>query len=133
MNGDANMYDEIVIGPRGGDESWANDHAALEEAWRQSGVHPLPVARFSTTAEAVGHFLLTAGIIQQAFAALRVWIQGRAGRTVHIRLADGTELKAGTPSEIDQLASTVSRLRHTSSLDRGCNPESTDDTSETRS
>ena len=106
------MYDEIVVGPRGGDKAWVEDHAALEAAWRGMGVHPAPVARFSTTAEHVGQFLLAAGTISvPAFGALKVWLKGRADRRVHIRLADGTEMTAATAAEIDDMADTVMRLR----------------------
>lgn len=111
------MYDQIVLLPRQGDDHWADDHAALEASWSAANVCPVPVARFSTVADVTGHFFFMAGsagsfiLTRQAFDVLKVWLQGRAGRRVHLKLADGTELSAATTAEIDRLADTVERLR----------------------
>lgn len=117
---EGDMYDEILLLPRQGDESWEDDHAALEAAWRAIGVCPVPVARFSTGADFAGHFYFMAvaasaagGFIlpRRAFDALNIWLKGRADRRVHLKLADGTELSAATTVEIERLAETVERLR----------------------
>lgn len=113
------MYDEIMLAPRHGDERWDVDHAAIEAAWREAEICPVPVARFSATADAVGHFFFASAPIaggafyltRRAFDALNVWLQARAGRKVHVRLADGTELSAATPSELARVADIVDRLK----------------------
>lgn len=113
------MYDEIVLLPQQGDDGWADDHAALEAAWRAAGVCPVPVARFSTGADVVGHFYFMAAaaaaggfmLPRRAFDALNIWLKGRAERRVHLKLADGTELSAATTAEIDRMADIVERLR----------------------
>lgn len=114
------MYDEIVLVPRQGDERWEDDHASLEAAWRAAGVCPVPVARFSTGEDFVGHFYFVAAaadaaggfmVPRRAFDALNIWLKGRAECRVHVKLADGIELSAATTAEIDRLAETVERLR----------------------
>lgn len=113
------MYDEIILEPRGGDDHWDDDHVALEAAWREAQVCPVPVARFSTTADHVGHFYFAAGpagaaafyLTKRAFNALDIWLQGCAGRKVHVRLADGTELSAATSGELVRVAGVVDEFR----------------------
>jgi len=112
------MYDEIMLSSREGDDRWNEDHEALEASWRDAGVCPVPVARFSTAADAVGHFFFAAGpagagafyLTKRAFDALNIWLQSRAGRKVHVRLADGTELSAATPADLAKVADDVERL-----------------------
>ncbi|CAM3224752.1 hypothetical protein SPZE110945_12190 [Sphingomonas zeae] len=113
------MYDEIMLASSEGDDRWEQDHAALEAAWREAGTCPVPIARFSTASDVIGHFYFASGpaaaaafyLTKRAFDALSVWLQGRAGRKVHVRLADGTELSAATPGELAEVADVVERLR----------------------
>ena len=113
------MYDEIILEPRRGDERWEEDHDALEAAWRDAQVCPVPVARFSTSADRIGDFYFAAGpagaaafyLTKRAFNALDIWLQSRGDRKVHVRLADGTELSAATSGELARVASVVDSFR----------------------
>ncbi|MFE8585805.1 hypothetical protein ACFX59_17085 [Sphingomonas sp. NCPPB 2930] len=113
------MYDQIMLEPRRGDDQWNKDYDTLVAAWREVQVCPAPIARFSTTADHIGHFYFTAGpagaaafyLTKRAFDVLNIWMQGRAGRKVHVRLADGTELSATTSDELIKIASVVDKFR----------------------